>query len=210
MRAYYFTTASFGLSALQKRRLKVARIHELNDPFEFLGVELSDPDFRKIIKETKRELSNGSGLVCFSKSWRHPMLWAHYGEKHRGICLGFDVADEKLEHVSYLNSRFPKPSNVHSGSFMRKLLYTKFAHWSYEDEYRLYVQLVDQEDGLYFVPFSDELKLRQVIVGCESTESRADISNALGADSHLVEAFKARPAFRSFKITRQKDDRRWT
>lgn len=210
MRAYYFTNAVHGLAAVRDRRLKVARLHELNDPFEFLGVELSDPEFRHALTGTKRQLSNGNGLLCFSKSWRHPMLWAHYADKHRGVSLGFHVNGEKLEHVSYVNSRFPKPVNPESEAFVRKLLYTKFAHWSYEDEYRLYVSLNDQENGLYFVPFSEELTLRQVIVGSESAVTRAEISRALGTLANEVEQFKARPAFKSFKIVRQKDERLWT
>lgn len=209
MRAYYFTNAEHGLAALRDRRLKVARIHELNDPFEFLGVDLSDPEFRTALTTTKRDLSKHNGLLCFSKSWHHPMLWAHYADKHRGFCLGFDVTDEKLGHVSYVNSRFPKPENPKNESFVEKLLYTKFAHWSYEDEYRLYVALNDQENGLYFVSFSDELILKQVIVGSESSVSRTDVSNALKALSDSVEQFNARPAFKSFKIVRQKDDRLW-
>jgi hypothetical protein len=209
MRAYYFTSAVHGLAAMRDRRLKVARIHELNDPFEFLGVELSDREFRKVLTATKRQLSERNGLLCFSKSWRHPMLWAHYADKHRGVCLGFDVNAEKLEHVSYVNSRFPRPDNPRSEAFVHKLLYTKFAHWSYEDEYRLYVSLNDQENGLYFVPFSDELTLRQVIVGSESPLTRTDVSGALGALASTVEQFKARPAFKSFKIVRQKSERLW-
>lgn len=210
MRAYYFTNAVHGLAALHDQRLKVARIHELNDPFEFLGVELSDPEFRQALTSTKRQLSDRNGLLCFSKSWRHPMLWAHYADKHRGICLGFDVNENKLEHVSYVNSRFQKPVNPNNKAFVGKLLYTKFAHWSYEDEYRFYISLTDQENGLYFVPFSDELMLKQVIVGSESAVTRAEVSMALGTLANEVEQFKARPAFKSFKIVRQKDERLWT
>lgn len=209
MRAYYFTNAEHGLAAMRDRRLKVARIHELNDPFEFLGVELSDREFRRALTATKRQISESNGLLCFSKSWRHPMLWAHYADKHRGICLGFDVSGEKLEHVSYVNSRFPKPHNPQSEAFVQKLLYTKFAHWSYEDEYRLYVRLNDQEKGLYFVQFSKEMSLRQIIVGAESELTRENVSNALGMLASDVEQFKARPAFKSFKIVRQRDERLW-
>lgn len=209
MRAYYFTNATHGLAAMRDRRLKAARIHELNDPFEFLGVELSDREFRQVLTATKRHLSESNGLLCFSKSWRHPMLWSHYADKHRGVCLGLDVNDEKLEHVSYVNSRFSKPPNPISQIFMQKLLYTKFAHWSYEDEYRLYVSLNDQENGLYFVPFSEELSLRQIIVGAESAVTRAQVSIALGTMASDVEQFKARPAFKSFKIVRQKNERLW-
>jgi hypothetical protein len=187
----------------------VARIDELNDPFEFLGVELSDPDFRKALTATKRDLSKGNGLLCFSKSWRHPMLWGHYADKHRGICLGFDTNGEKLGQVSYVNSRFPKPDNPRTEAFVKKLLFSKFAHWSYEDEYRFYVSLNEQENGLYFVPFSDELTLKQVIVGSESGVTRTELASALKELAASVEQFKARPAFKSFRIARQKDERLW-
>ena len=40
MRLHYFTTAQFGLEAIRDKRLKIARINELNDPFEFLGLAL--------------------------------------------------------------------------------------------------------------------------------------------------------------------------
>ena len=187
-----------------------ARIDELNDPFEFLGVELSDPDFRKALISTKREISKSKGILCFSKSWQHPMLWAHYADKHRGICLGFDVNAEKIEFVSYINSRFPKPNNPLNESFVKKLLLTKFAHWSYEDEYRIYVSLKEQENGYYFAQFSEELSLKQVIVGAESSLSRTDISSALSLLNNDIETFKVRPAFKSFKIVKQKDDQLWT
>ena len=42
MHVYHFLCAKFGLEALRKRRLRVSRIMDLNDPFEFLGVDLSE------------------------------------------------------------------------------------------------------------------------------------------------------------------------
>ena len=44
MRVYKFLNAKYGLEALKNRRLKIARISDLNDPFELLGVNLSDSD----------------------------------------------------------------------------------------------------------------------------------------------------------------------
>jgi len=157
MRVYYFTNAKFGLAAIRDQRLKIARIHQLNDPFEFLGVDLSDRSFRIVVSQTKSELSKTKGILCFSKSWRHPMLWAHYADGHRGICLGFDANASKLQQVNYVNSRCPKP-DVLDESFMKKLLCTKFVHWSYEDEYRFFTTLTDAEHGLYFFDFSAELE----------------------------------------------------
>jgi len=47
-----------------------------------------------------------------------------------------------------------------------EILTTKFEHWSYEDEYRVFPQLQERDpSGLYFLEFDDQVSLREVIVG---------------------------------------------
>jgi hypothetical protein len=93
--------------------------------------------------------------------------------------------------------------------FLRQLFSTKFVHWSYEDEYRLWVGLSDPEDGHYYYDFSKDVALREVIVGEASEFTRKDISEALGDLAPTVEAFRARPAFRSFRVVRNRNHRLW-
>lgn len=208
MRLFHLLKEEFALKDIRERRLKIARIAQLNDPFEFLGADLSNRARRAILNRTKTDLSEEHGLLCFSKSWRNPVLWSHYADNHRGICLGFDIPDELPHQVSYVNSRFNWPSTVDQG-FMEQLLFTKFAHWSYENEYRIYTNLEDCEDGLYYLNFSDSLALKQVIVGPASSVSRAQVADALGSLAGDVEVFKARAAFKSFRVVRNKNDRLW-
>ena len=87
MRVYHFINAKFGLQAIRRRRLKIARISELNDPFEFLQVASKNPKTRARYQYVKRALSEYMGLLCFSENWRNPVQWSHYAESHRGICL---------------------------------------------------------------------------------------------------------------------------
>jgi hypothetical protein len=208
MLVYHFINAHFGLEALKQRRLKIARIMELNDPFEFLAVDLSDREFRKVIKATKADLSKTKGILCFCKTWTHPILWGHYADKHKGICLGFEVPRSVLEKVDYVDCRFPRP-DIMDEAFMKRLLFTKFAHWQYEQEYRAYVQLDEEVDGLYYAEFSEKLSLKRVIVGEQSKVLRAKISQALGSLSKDVEVFKARAGFRSFDVVRNKNEAMW-
>lgn len=208
MIVYHFMKAHFGLEALKQRRLKIARIMELNDPFEFLGVDLSDREFRKVIKATKAELSKTKGILCFCKTWKHPILWSHYADKHKGICLGFEVPRSVLEKIDYVDWRFPRP-DVLDETFMKKLLFTKFKHWEYEQEYRAYVQLDEDVDGVYYAEFSEKLLLKRVIVGDHSKISRTQISQALGSLGKDMEVFKVRAGFGSFDVVRNKDDAVW-
>jgi hypothetical protein len=84
-------------------------------------------------------------------------------------------------------------------------------HWHYEDEVRCFTKLKekDTETNLYFVEFSEGLKLTQVIVGSDSRILLNDVKRALTGYGSSVEVFKARPAFRSFKVVRNRDASLW-
>lgn len=190
--------------------MKIARIMELNDPFEFLVANIQNREFRRAMNETKRTLSKSKGLICFSKTWKDPVQWSHYSDHHRGICLGFEIPVKNLAKVDYVSERIKHGGKVGMDE-MRRFLTTKFEHWSYEEEYRCFVALDpdEEEDGLYFTHFSSELQLKTVIVGHSSEVSRADVSEALG-DLSGVKAFKARAAFSRFEVIRNENERRWT
>jgi hypothetical protein len=208
MRVYHFLNKQYGIENLKNRRLKIAEIMSLNDPFELLGINLSDPSLRRAVNETKKTLSKKRGIICFSKSWRNPVQWSHYSDKHKGICIGFDVPDKHLMKVDYVRNRL-NPAEEIDEQFMLKLLATKFSHWRYEQEYRAFVPLETKVDGYYFEEFSSELIPKQVIVGAMSDIYRAEIDQALGSIKSSIEVFKVRPAFRTFRIVKQEKESLW-
>ena len=207
MRVYQFIDPDGGLTVLRTKRLRISRLDRLNDPFEFLGANLSKREHRRALRAMKAEIGKNRGLLCFSKSWHNPVLWGHYARKHQGLCLGFEMSRKHLRQVSYVSSRFEWPDEL-SLSFTEQVLFSKFVHWSYEDEYRAWIALDPNEieDGHYYFPFSEDMQLRQVLVGAESTLTRADISQALGAAPGDVEVFKVRAAFRSFSVVRNRNE----
>jgi len=79
MRGYYQTSEQWGIEALEKRRLKLSRFEEMNDPFELLGVRLRTKKDRMDFQRIKRELNDEAGVVCFSRTWHNPVMWSHYG-----------------------------------------------------------------------------------------------------------------------------------
>lgn len=216
MRIYKFLNEEYGLKALKNRSLKISRICELNDPFELLAPNLSDQKFRKAFQRLKNQLAKNRGLLCFSKKWTSPLLWSHYADSHQGICLGFDFPDKFLKEVIYISKR-PPPDKLKSKSLvvrekeMEKILATKFSHWRYENEVRAFVSLsdMDRRSGHYFFDFSEELRLVEVVVGAEANISRNEIDDALGKRNAGVKRFKARAAFTSFNVVRNKDRKMW-
>lgn len=208
MRVYHFIGSQHGLENIKNRHLKVSNLMDLNDPFEFLGVDTSNKIFKLALKNTKKQLSKYNGIICFSKKWRNPVQWAHYAHSHKGLCLGFDIPDSILVKVEYIKNRLDPPQELNE-EFMRKLLRTKFTHWKYEAEHRIWVGLSKSVNGLYFKVFSDDLVLKEVIVGANSEVSREDVKETLGNIADSVEVFKTRPANKTFTMVRQRKLKLW-
>lgn len=218
MRVFHFIDSVHGIENLKKRHLKISEIDKLNDPFEFLGVASKDKDVRKLYRKLKLGLSQQMGVICFSDTWKNPVLWSHYADRHRGLCLAFDAPNsDELFQVEYRSTRL-EPNltvmnsvNAESTEHIKQIVTTKFDHWSYEGEHRL-VATLDEKDpctGLYFYKFNDKLQLREVIVGACSKVTRAEISRALKEYNAEINVFKARLAFKTFNITRQKLQPMW-
>ena len=253
MRLYHFINKKYGRDSLRLNRLKIAHIDQLNDPFEFLGVELSNSENRELFYHLKQAYSKEFGILCFSASYHNPVLWAHYADSHKGLCLGFDVQSEYCRKVHYSETRLSidefmdqqnqrsdaisaeiwdklaqresqgqidescELENIVSASirndveadnegreFMLKTFSTKFSHWSYEEEYRLFVPLINKHNGLYFWDYGDEIALKQVIIGLNSSILRSEIEPLVGSNNE-VEVFKVRKDYREFKLVRDEN-----
>jgi hypothetical protein len=199
MRVYKFLTAHFALKSLYEKRLKISRIDDLNDPFELIPYDLSDKANRWALRNARNQLAVNHGILSFSAAWHDPVIWAHYSDKHRGICLGFDVPDAHCKLVNYVPERLPFPESPtleHSDA----ILFTKFCNWEYEQEVRIWVDLTDEEDGLHFKDFDDKLRLTEVIVGHACTVPRSAIVRAIAPLTTEINLIKARAGFKKFEI----------
>lgn len=84
---YHLLSARWALDDLTRWRLKIAEFADLNDPFELLGVELPNRALRRAFAAWKAKALREYGVLCFSRKWSNPVLWSHYADKHKGICL---------------------------------------------------------------------------------------------------------------------------
>lgn len=212
MRVYHFVEEKFGLDDLRKQRLKVAVIADLNDPFELAGPPSSDRQVRARVRRWKDSMAKEYGLLCFSKSWRNPVQWSHYADKHRGLCLGFDVPNDRLLSVRYQQQRIElniddleSDDAKTAEAAKQRLISTKYSHWRYEAELRILLPLKQalHEDGRYFKLFDEDLVLKEIIVGCRSCVSDRMLNEELGLKSSPIVIRKARLAFRSFRVVNQ-------
>lgn len=208
IRVYHMTSTEFALSDLALGRIKLSRFSDSNDPFELLAYTFNDANSRRALRKFKEHYDSKSGLLCFSGNWSSPVLWSHYGARHRGICLGFDVPRSKALAVRYTNKRFRQQtlrlegeSNI-DDTLREILVCTKFEHWNYEEEIRVETSLATAllEGKNYFCPFSDTLQLAEVILGplCETPLAAARRLVTSLYPSAIV--FQSRLAIDSFHI----------
>lgn len=209
MRVYHFLNKKYGLESLDKKRLKVSTFDSVNDPFELLCHELGDAELRRQMNEFKKTASAGQGMICFSRSMHSPVQWAHYADRHKGICLGFDIPEKYLAPVKYVSERLDYEIDrpwAEGGIDARvdECFLTKYDHWSYEEEMRLFGDLgkPDRQTGLYFQEYDEHMRLTEIIVGCVSDVKKSDLRTSFGESIEGVDIYKVRPAFKSFRMVR--------
>lgn len=217
MRLYHFTTAHYALDNVDRRRLKIAQIPDLNDPFELLCCDLSDKDLRESMHKWKAHMGGKYGILCFSKDWKNPVQWSHYSDRHRGVCLGFDIKDDTIIPVVYDEMRSAKDAldllkaKVSTTDHIKKFVSTKFKHWEYEQECRVFVDLKDKDPvtGLFFCNFSDSMKLAEVIIGADSKVQRKQVAEVLRDLESSVTVTNARLAFTGYDVVVQQNKKLW-
>ena len=119
-------------------------------------------------------LQYDKGIVSLAGQETCPLMWSHYGDQHRGICIGYFVPDEAIgdvHKVNYGSTRRVKASDVaatlHDDDAAQRevddaVLLRKATSWCYEQEWRLIGPL-----GLQDSP----LVLEQVIFGMSCKDS---------------------------------------
>lgn len=197
---------------LVNQHLKVSRLDALNDIFEFRNHNLSDGETRELFEWVINDGSKERGIICFSRIWQSPVMWGHYGDSNRGVCLGFDIDINSLAKIKYIRKRVSlMPSDVPTSrnqpqekrdEFLDVLLETKYKDWKYEKEMRLPIRIGEEEANasLVFAPFHIVGTLKKIYVGAFSKITKDELEVWLGDYPHQVEILKTRAAFQSFEI----------
>lgn len=118
--------------------------------------KISDDEINEIYRGSQLEKISKSAICCFSTNFKNTVMWSHYGDNHRGICLNFDLSIPE-PFVDYPSMRFSKGEvdydNYSTINYLkskeegiRKLFFTKSEDWKYEREYRFHIL---EEHGLF-------------------------------------------------------------
>lgn len=155
--------------------------------------------FQEICEQAAQELRN-IGILSLSKNQKEILMWSHYADGHRGICLGFsllglrhdfstrnhpaeyDVDYDQIKPLNRLLSQYKqsnhRPFEFFDADIYKILVEQKHMHWAYEKE----VRFVYPRSGP--IKFSPE-NLKTVIYGIRTPANHKKmINNILASIPH--------------------------
>lgn len=193
---YRYMDAHAGLKSIEACRLRVGRLKEFNDPFEWrIGIIGIIPQgeivARACVDSLIDHLNSRFGIICFCDTFAEPVLWSHYADRHRGVAfeVSYTKDSDTLHKVQYSDRRPVVDANrLHDRErlqhyllpLINRMISQKASGWSYEREYRVHIDLADCEiqNGHFFKPIPDHF-LTRVLLGFRCPLEEAYIRKAL-------------------------------
>jgi len=142
---------------------------------------------RELIVEISRgigaAIDQRYGVCCFTTQPDSTVMWSHYADHHKGICLEFatdnDVVSSALKVEYFDEYPFLDLSDDSAEQNLLPLI-SKSSDWAYEDEYRLVAQERAAALGTGSLMMDDHLlrlppsAIKSVIVGCAMPDHARD------------------------------------
>ena len=156
---YKYVPLDYVESILDNHRLFLSDGKNFNDPFE---ITITNKD-----KNTVNHIS-GLHILSLTNSFQNKLIWSHYTNSHKGVCLTVRVPNKLVYPICYTSKRVYTNSDIDqiisnstvrskksvikpysSLSTAKKIAYIKDRKWIYENEYRVVFD-TDDESGLIF------------------------------------------------------------
>jgi hypothetical protein len=138
------------LRALEQRYIYCPKFTDMNDPMEGLYRASRALQERQDYDEVTQDVLGQKlsvGIASLSESWNNELMWAHYADGFRGLCISYLFARLlatlprtcALSRVAYGD----RPYYLNLAAMKRQqraraILSTKNLNWSYEREWRLF------------------------------------------------------------------------
>lgn len=152
------------------------------------------------IRQGLQDEVDKAGIVCFSKVRDDILMWAHYSDKHKGLCFEFDGSSncrffgeaQPVEYEDYT----PIPLDEDKNRQMTRAILTKSKHWLYEKEYRIFRPGMASRKLDYPIEL-----LTGIIFGCMTPDKvRESVKQWAKEGNCRVAFFEARPKMAEFGL----------
>ena len=151
-------------------------------------------DFNKMIDRVLDKIRGRALISCFGLENNSMLMWSHYGEKHKGACIEFEVDEKEFKKVRY-SEKLPvfKLTEIVSIIFGNEFngkevdtsdeallfalepLLTKSISWSYEKEVRCIfskdkpdMRIHRDEERRFLLEMP---KIKRIYIGCNADKA---------------------------------------
>lgn len=157
---------------------------------------LANGDVAFNLQNSQEGIRNNCGVCSFAGDPRDLLMWSHYGSKHAGVCMQFEIAQDAAvfasAHAVKYSKTYPVANYLEDGleKLAEYMLLQKSEHWEYERERRI-VQPNGADAYLEFRPAA----LSALILGCEISPKAEDEVNKVLSERKQ----KGHPAVKIFR-----------
>lgn len=172
---------TYFVNLMKTGALKFSKPSEFNDPFDCFPTDVFEAPVGEIPHSVVDKLHRGLqdarskyiGVACFTPHPDKMLMWSHYGDQHKSICVGFD-AEELIANVAKNDQKHPLCTEFKEVTYTDErptsedndFIYKKSLEWEYEDEYRL-VSVCSRGSpewgpGVWNIPISS---IKEIVLG---------------------------------------------
>ena len=175
---------------LDNHRIYLSNGIDFNDPFE---IKIKD----RYTKTTRH--IEGLHILSLTNSYRNKLIWSHYTDSHKGVCVVLEVPDRLVYPICYSTKRVFEDSDIDeiiSSSTInakknvnvnysllsknKKIAYVKDKKWLYEKEYRIVFDKHDEErlifeGGKWYM----SVKIKRIYLGVNFEKNETEIQKEI-------------------------------
>jgi len=146
------------LEAIENGYLFCAPYRAMNDPMEGLyssGRNLKESADYRAVRQSIRDNKSDIGMCSFSEVHNHELMWAHYADQFKGICISYSLSkllkalpkDVNFVRMFYNETEPTIYQTRGDPNQIAKMIFSyKNYRWLYEREWRMFAPL----DKVYY------------------------------------------------------------
>lgn len=171
---YNYTSININtIKSILNEQLWLSHTNSFNDPV--------DPSIKQLNKNTEayNYLLDSIKIGCLTIKNNNTLMWSHYADKHKGICIEYDIEkiyDKDNLIINKVNYKMPIITNksiadneileIDNINRLIELFSIKSDEWKYEKEYRiLYYDKEKRKDGILI-----DCPIKSICFGTETLE----------------------------------------
>ena len=202
-------TSDYVINDIKEQTLSFQLPSKFNDPldtllFKWLDFKInaiSDDEIKQEFYYLLKRVSEHMRVRCFVKPKDninqkqlleveriHPLMWAHYADSHKGICIQYRFKKKYfIQDSSTLSFRRVKEEtytndipNLHEGINISDALFTKSKVWEYEDEVRILDFDINEKNDVKLQKNNEDVVIEAIYFGYYCNDITIEkISNAV-------------------------------